>query len=622
VIRPLLIALAALAAALPVASAQAAAVPPEKALYQQGPSGRYLLNGGDWLIRRDPSDVGEKRRFFASASRRGWSKVTVPNAWNAEDNGNASMGGSVTWYRKDFRAPAASRAATWLFHFDNVRYRGAVWLNGKPLGRHAGAYLPWEVRAKAFRRSGVNRLVVRVDSRNRATDLPPARLTAEGAPNGGWWNYGGILGDVYLRRVDGLDFSRVAVRPALPCATCAATVSYGVTVRNYSHRRQRVSVTSKFGDADVKLGTRTIKPGGSGAFAAKLEVAQPRVWSPPDPQLYDVTLSARAGGGGASAGYQLLSGIRSIAVKGGRLLLNGAPVHFRGVWMHEDQPKLGAAVTHAREELFVRLAKQIGATVIRTHYPFTPYMHELADRNGLMIWSEIPVYQVPRRVLAEKSVNRLAARMLTDNIRANGNHPSVMAWSIANELASRPDVVEQRYFRNQSRLAKKLDPTRPVALAVAGYTSIGCQRYKPIDILGINSYYGWYQGKDGELADREGLSAGLDYLHRCYPKQALVVTEFGAEGNRSGPVDEKGTYEFQADLYDYHLGVYATKPWLAGALGTFMTFKCRPGWEGGNPRPAPPFVFHDKGVFDWFGRPKPAADVLTRRYHEIKQYGR
>jgi beta-glucuronidase len=326
-----------------------------------------------------------------------------------------------------------------------------------------------------------------------------------------------------------------------------------------------------------------------------------------------------AAGSGASAGYQLYSGIRSIAVKAGRLLLNGAPVHFRGVWMHEDEPRGGGAVSHAREELFVRLAKQIGATVLRTHYPFTPYMHELADRNGLMIWSEIPVYQVPRSVLAKQSVQRLAARMLEDDIVANGNHPSVMTWSIGNELRSKPEAVEQRYFADQAKLARRLDPTRPVALAVAGYTSIGCQHYKPIQILGINSYYGWYQGKDGELADREGLSAGLDYLHRCYPKQALVVTEFGAEGNRSGPVDERGTYEFQADLYDYHLGVYATKPWLAGALGTFMTFKCRPGWDGGNPRPTPPF--HDKGVFDWFGNPKPAAEVLTRWYHQTKQYG-
>jgi beta-glucuronidase len=618
-IRPLLLALAALGAvaSLP-AGAGAATTPPQTALYHEGPTGRFLMNGSDWLVRRDAGDVGIGRHYFAGASRRGWSNVTVPNAWNAHDNSNASMRGSVTWYRKDFKAPGASAAATWLIHFDNVRYRGAVWLNGKPLGSHAGAYLPWEVKASGISRGGVNRLVVRVDSRNRKTDLPPARLTPEGAPNGGWWNYGGILGDVYLRRVDGLDFSKVAVRPVLPCATCTATIDYAVTVTNYSRSARRVSVTSSFGGAPVSLGTKTIAAGRTQMFVARLKVAQPRLWSPLDPQLYEVTLAAR-GGGGASAGYQLESGIRSIAVRAGRLLLNGAPVHFRGFFMHEQDPEKGGAVPHAREDLFVRLAKQVGATVLRTHYPFSPYMHELADRNGLMIWSEIPVYQVPHDVLAQPSVNRLAARMLTDNITTNGNHPSVMAWSIGNELRSQPDQVEERYFASQSKLAHKLDPTRPVALAVAGYTSIGCQRYGPIQLLGINSYYGWAQGKDGELADREGLSAGLDYWHRCYPKQALVVTEFGAEANRDGPADEKGTYQFQADLNDYHLSIYAQKPWLAGAMGTFMTFKCRPFWNGGNPRPTPPF--HDKGVFHWDGTPKPAAAVLTRWYHQTKQYG-
>jgi beta-glucuronidase len=596
----------------------AVTVPPEKALYHEGPTGRFLLNG-DWLLRRDARDVGQRRRFFAQRSSRGWSPVTVPNAWNATDTSNASMAGSVSWYRKDFRAPAGSASTTWLLHFDNVRYRATVWLNGKLVGAHAGAYLPWELRVRALDRRGVNRLVVRVDNRTRATDLPPARLTLEGAPNGGWWNYGGILGDVYLRRVDGLDFSRVEVRPALPCATCAATVNYRASVRNYSGRAARVTVGSVYGTSPVKLGSRTIGSGREATFAGSLRIAHPQLWSPPDPHLYDVTLSASGGGG--KAGYGLLSGIRSIAVRGGRLLLNGAPVHFRGMFMHEDDPKQGGAVPHAREDLFVRLAQQVGATVLRTHYPFSPYMHELADRNGLMIWSEIPVYQVPRPVLDRPSVRRLAARMLTDNIVANGNHPSVMAWSIGNEIRSRPGPVEARYFRDQAALAKRLDPTRPVALAIAAYTSVGCLRsaYRPIDLIGLNSYFGWYQGPNGQLADRHGLSGALDYLHRCYSHHALVVTEFGAEANRSGPVEERGTYEFQADLNDFHLRVYASKPWLGGAMGTLQNFKCRPLWNGGNPRPDPPF--QEKGVFDYLGNPKPAAAVVSRWYHQTVQYG-
>src|SRR3954470_4825393 len=158
------------------------------------------MNGADWLVKRDPSNVGLKRHFFGERSARGWTRVSVPNAWNATDVNNASMAGSFTWYRKDFRVPRAA-ATTWLLHFDNVRYRATVWLNGKRLGGHEGGYLawelrtrgldkrgahegpyrPWERRTRALDKRGVNRLVVRVDNRTRSTDLPPARLTVEGA---------------------------------------------------------------------------------------------------------------------------------------------------------------------------------------------------------------------------------------------------------------------------------------------------------------------------------------------------------------------------------------------------------------------------------------------------------
>src|SRR5436190_703019 len=227
--------------------ARAATVPPETARYHDGPTHRYLLNGDDWQMRRE--------------GRKTWSRVSVPNAWNAHDTSDRSMAGGVTWYRKDFVAPSGP-AAAWLLHFDNVRYRASVWLNGRLLGGHAGAYLPWELRARGVKRGGaVNRLLVRVDNKTRPKDLPPARLTVEGAPNGGWWNYGGILGDVYLRRVGALDFSRVQVRPSLPCRTCAAAIHYRVTVHNYAARAARVAVRSNYGMTAVSLGSRTIGAG-------------------------------------------------------------------------------------------------------------------------------------------------------------------------------------------------------------------------------------------------------------------------------------------------------------------------------------------------------------------------
>src|SRR4051812_11433141 len=128
-IRLLLIALVALAALPTAAMAGPAQVPPEQARYHDGATGRFLLNGSDWLFRRDKRNVGERQRYFTQRGTSGWRRLSVPNAWNARDTSNASMAGSISWYRKDFRAPGGA-ANAWLLHFDNVRYRATVWLNG------------------------------------------------------------------------------------------------------------------------------------------------------------------------------------------------------------------------------------------------------------------------------------------------------------------------------------------------------------------------------------------------------------------------------------------------------------------------------------------------------------
>jgi beta-glucuronidase len=195
-------------------------------------------------------------------------------------------------------------------------------------------------------------------------------------------------------------------------------------------------------------------------------------------------------------------------------------------------------------------------------------------------------------------------------------------WSLGNELSSRPGPVQGDYIRNAAAQAKALDPTRPVGLAVAGYPSVGCQpEYAPLDIIGINEYFGWYPGPNGVIADRDALPDYLDSVRACYPGKALMITEFGAEANRDGPVEEKGTYQYQQDFVNYHLGVYATKPWLNGAFyWALEEFRVRPGWEGGNPRPDPPI--HQKGLLRFADRSKkPAWFDIQRLFAGTPQIG-
>ncbi len=613
--------LALVALALPSVAA-AADKPSAKTLYYEGPSGRYLMDGA-WLFRLDPSNQGLSSGWNRSSSRAGWSTVKVPNVWNLGDDSPASMIGGVGWYRKDFSLPEASKALEWAVRFESVNYRSRVWLNGKPIGSNRGAYIPFEFRLKGIRRRGTNRLVIRVDSKRRSTDFPPSGLATNGTPTGGWWNYSGPQREVYLKRLNVVDWKSVRVTPLLACARCTATVRVRVTLRNVHSGGKSVHVTGNFGSRRLDLGTRSIPGNGVTSFNTSFRMPHPRVWSPPTPNLYNVNLKASAGGRSVSS-YRLRTGIRSVRVSSdGHLILNGQRVNLRGVGVHEDSKAQGFAVDNAFRERLVAETKAVGATLMRTHYPMHPYTHELADKEGVMIWSEVPVYALKTANLAKPGVTELAAKELEKNIIANQNHPSVLLWSIGNELSSRPGPTQASYIKNAVREAKRLDPSRPVGIAVAGYPLVGCQNkaYKPLDVIGFNEYFGWYPGPQGSIFDRTRLSGYLDGIRACYPKQALMITEFGAEANRDGPVEEKGTWAYQQDFVNFHLATYAQKTWLSGAIYWALNeFRVRPGWEGGNPRPTPPL--HQKGLLRYgdFSR-KPAWTDLQRNYAATKQFG-
>jgi beta-glucuronidase len=606
----------ALVAAAP-AVARAADVPSDRTLYADGPEGRYLMEG-EWLFRLDREDRGVRDRLFRRRARAGWTQIRAPHAWNVGDDSVASMVGTVGWYRKDFRLPNARAALHWAVRFESVNNRATVWLNGRRMGGHRGAYLPFTVLLDGVRRRGVNRLVVRVDSRRRRTDFPPGRRSeTTGLPAGGWWNYGGLLREVYLQRLDTAQIVSALVIPRLGCRTCPAVVRMRARVRNVTRATRRLTVTGRFGARRARLGTRTLGPGRTVEFASAIRIGNPRLWSPQRPYLYPASIAVR-GGRRKVADWTVASGVRSVKVVAGRLYLNGRPVSIRGVGMHEDSRAQGAAVDNAWRRTLVREAQALGASMLRTHYPLHPYLHELADRNGLLVWSEIPLYQLETALIND--VEGRAVGELRDNIWTNGSHASVVVWSIANELSSKPGATQARYIRVAARAARELDGTRPVGLAVAGYPSSGCHAaYRPLDIVGINDYFGWYAGPAGSVFDRAALSGYLDALRGCYGREAIMITEFGAEANRDGPAEDKGTYAFQQDFVNFHLGVFATKPWLSGALYWALNeFRARPEWEGGNPWPAPPV--HQKGLVSYDGVRKPAWADVQRWFTQTPQF--
>ena len=386
-------------------------------------------------------------------------------------------------------------------------------------------------------------------------------------------------------------------------------------------RARRISATATYGARRVRLGTRTVSRGRTGEFTGRLRIPKPRLWSPKRPYLYPVKITVSSGGRTVGT-YSLKSGVRSLKVSRGRLYLNGRPVNFRGVGVHEDTRTQGFAVDNAfRGEARRRGAgaRRHGAAHALPDAPLHPRagrQDRAADLVGdPRLRGQDAATSSGSRCARSRPRRCAATSRRTSTTRRCSRGPS------ATSSPRGPGPCRATTSAGRAEIAKEIDPTRPTAIAFACYPAAGCQsEYAPLDIVGVNEYYGWYPGPGGKLFDRDGLGPYLDSVRRCYPRHAIVVTEFGAEANREGPVEEKGTFGYQQDFVNYHLGVFAQKPWLSGAIYWALNeFRVKPDWEGGNPRPEPPV--HQKGLltYDTMSR-KPAWADVQRFYSGTNQY--
>jgi beta-glucuronidase len=180
--------------------------------------------------------------------------------------------------------------------------------------------------------------------------------------------------------------------------------------------------------------------------------------------------------------------------------------------------------------------------------------------------------------------------------------------------------AQARYIASAAALARQLDPTRPVGMAIKDWPGLGCQAaaYAPLDVIGVNEYFGWFDVGGGVTDDRDALGPFLDTVHQCMPNKSIIITEYGVDANRTGPVEERGTYAFQTNTAEFDLAVFAARPWLSGALYfPIQDYAAYPGYNGGNPLPSSPF--NNKGLVDLYGNLKPAFAIVRAIYHATTQ---
>ena len=488
------------------------------------------------------------------------------------------MTGTIGWYRKDFRLPSAERDAR-LGDPLRVGQLPREGLAQRSPDRPPHRRLP-ALRGAPARRccaaASTGSSCASTTAASRPTSRP-RRLAADGVPTGGWWNYGGLLREVYLRKIDRVDFNSVQVRPNLPCATCAATVD----VHGRRSATTRAKAQTRAPDRALRRAhgqprhARSIGPGGFATLhAAAARSTSPRLWSPAAPYLYDASLTARVGRArsAAVAGYTLRSGIRSIKVVTRRAADPQRPVRATSAasgCTRTTRCSASRSPTRSARQYIAGGPATLGATLIRAHYPLHPYIQELADRYGILLWSEIPVYTVKTQYLKRALVRRLAVQELQDNIRANQNHPSVIMWSIGNELLA-PAPGRCR-ATTSARAARGGQAARPDAAGrrspSPAIPSAGCQtRVRAARrASGSTTTSAGTRAPAARSPTATLLLAYLDSAARVLSGQGDRRHRVRRRGQpRRAARGEGHATQFQQDFVNYHLGVFATKPWLVG----------------------------------------------------------
>jgi beta-glucuronidase len=328
------------------------------------------------------------------------------------------------------------------------------------------------------------------------------------------------------------------------------------------------------------------------------------MWEPSNPALYELKI-ALPGGQSTTVHF----GFRTWAVSpDGHATLNGKPLSLRGASFHEDVPRRGHALRPGDRDKIVAELKGLGADLARAHYPPHPALLEAFDREGIAYWDQIPVWRMTGgnlRALHDRALDAFQAMVLRDR-----NHASVMTWSAENETL-RGGGAEQTYLTDARQRATDLDGSRPLSVDnTLPLSSIPAFYNSAVDMIGLNEYVGWYGKK---ISDLPGVLA--DFRAR-FPTKAMFVTEFGAEANRGGSTSQKGTFGFQRRFLDQTLSVFDRNADLSGAVvWALRDFPVRPDWDGGNPKPTPPYLF--KGIYNKSGRKKPAFGVVKKHFDAV-----
>jgi beta-galactosidase len=589
----------------------------------------YIDMDSDWLFSRGDSPSGPLPAFDDS----GWRKLNVPHDWSIEGPFDASLGsstgyapGGIAWYRKHFKLDAAHKGNAVAIEFDGIYNNSEVWINGQFVGRRPYGYSSFQCDLTPYLKFGKdeNVLAVRVDH----SRLPDSR----------WYTGSGIYRHVRLRVNDKLHIGRQGVFVStVQIKGDSATLRIETMIENDSDSKKGFSLLSEVAGPEGRVlerrsSSETVDKDSKRSLVQSISVDNPKLWSPESPVLYTLKTSLNVGSKVIDENSTPF-GIRSIKFDPDKgFFLNGKSLKIKGVCIHHDAGCLGAAVPEKVLERRLRLLMDLGVNAIRTsHNPPAPELLDLCDRLGLMVkdeafdeftpgknkWITGRNNGLPSRFGYSEVFDQWSDNDIQDMVTRDRNHPSIIMWSIGNEIDFANDpysnaVLGKEYLpqnppaedmlkcaRPLISAVKKLDPSRPVTAALANVAMSDAVGFgELLDIVGYNyqeqryaddhkkfpkrvifgsenhhTYAAWLAVRDNPYISGQFLWTGIDYLG-----------EAGRWPNRASSAGLLDLCGFKKPMAWFRQSLWADKPMVyvcasAGGGGGFRRMRTEEHWN-------------------------------------------
>jgi beta-glucuronidase len=543
---------------------------------------RYQPSDNGYFKNAKPKDKSELIEYDFDKSE----TLKVPGDWNTQSDQLFFYEGTV-WYKKSFDYQRKPNTRLFVY-FGGANYFSDMYLNGEKLGEHEGGFTPFNFEITNRVKDTDNFLIVKVDNKRRR-DAVPTLMTD-------WWNYGGITREVKL-----IETPQTFVNDYfIQLQKGSRDRVTGWVKLNGERLNQKINV--RIPEAGI---SRLLTTNASGTATIDF-TADLKLWSPDNPKLYDVFIEAETDQVREQIGF------RSLETRGADILLNGQPIFLRGVCIHEEAPLRGGRA-YSREDAVTLLswAKELGANFVRlAHYPHNEFMVREADRMGILVWSEIPVYWTIQWENPETLKN--ARNQLQEVIARDKNRAAVAIWSVANETPL--SDARLTFLKNLIAHARELDPTRLLSAAMERhYENPTTQMIDDplgefLDVLGCNEYVGWYDGLP-EKADA--------LVWKSKYEKPLVMSEFGGDalfGHHGDPLT-RWTEEYQENIYQHQISMLRKIPFLRGTSPWILTDFRSPR----RPLPGIQDYWNRKGLISDRGEKKKAFFVLQRWYMDLRE---